>query len=600
VSFFYEIGSEPIDSVNMNALNDPTVGNPHIAIIVYDERRKKVTLNVDGAEAVSENINPIADISKISRIEFGEGYIGNMNMMYNYATKFSIQERDDTIFILSKSNKAKTIAAKKDARGVLVSGVDREDAVQCRIGAELNNTTKDCDLIDYTVTLPTNATGPATVNYNASLNGGANVGTINCDTGYEGSSDLGYYFSGTTLMVSGQCAQQCSDVPVGAIGIASSCDSMLIVDRSMLLSAIADGSYDFKPSDSYTTHSNDTYTFANGANTIFTGQVTDMSSLFNGDSFSGDISNWDVSNVTNMYNMFYNSSGNPNISNWDVGNVTNMSSMFRYAGNFNSDLSGWNVGNVTTMERMFSGASNFNSDISDWNVSNVTNMSSMFSNASNFNSDISDWVVSSVNNMSYMFSDAPLFNSDISGWVVSGVTNMHRMFYNASNFNSDISGWVVSGVTDMNSMFYNASNFNSDISSWIVSGVTNMSSMFRYADDFDSDLSGWNVGSVTIMDRMFGGATSFDSDISSWNVSGVTNMYGMFSNATSFNSNISSWNMSSVADVGYMFYNSSSFNRNLSGWCVQSVTSSTNFTGGTSILSGANMPPTFGSNTNCS
>ena len=161
-----------------------------------------------------------------------------------------------------------------------------------------------------------------------------------------------------------------------------------------------------------------------------------------------DVTKVCTSKVTDMSYMFFinfvlTSQFNQDISSWDVSNVTNMNAMFFYS-QFNQDISSWNVSNVTNMSGMFND-SQFNQDISSWNVSNVTDMSSMF-NDSQFNQDISSWDVSKVTKMSGMFRDSK-FNQDISSWNVSNVTNMSYMFIDSSQFNQNLSIWNVTNVT---------------------------------------------------------------------------------------------------------------------------------------------------------
>ena len=126
---------------------------------------------------------------------------------------------------------------------------------------------------------------------------------------------------------------------VGKVGNVAPCANMLIVDRSMLVAAIADADnvtrYTFtgraegySTDDSSPAHVSDnkTYSFGNsdgdGTRNIFTGQVDNMSGLFSDTDFNADIGYWEVDNVTDMSYMFDNATTfNQNLSGWNVSNI---------------------------------------------------------------------------------------------------------------------------------------------------------------------------------------------------------------------------------------------------------------------------------------
>jgi len=260
------------------------------------------------------------------------------------------------------------------------------------------------------------------------------------------------------------------------------------------------------------------------------------------------IEQWGDQEWTNMSDAFYNCTNLVSNAN-DLPllmNVTSTSSMFSGATSFTGDLSNWDVSNISDMSHMFENATSFDSSIEDWDVSNVNDMNSMFRGASSFNSNLNNWDISNVNYMSSMFNGASAFNRSLNSWEVGNVSSMNSMFADATSFNGEISDWSVNNVSSMNRMFDGASSFNRDLSNWNVGNVNRMNEMFADATSFNSDISDWDVRNVTEMNRMFNGATAFNINLNDWDVSEVRNMGGMFWDATSFNQNLENWDISSV------------------------------------------------------
>ena len=177
---------------------------------------------------------------------------------------------------------------------------------------------------------------------------------------------------GTSPRTNSECYNSANANTVGNASW-NGCANMYIVANKAKLEQGRDGGHKF-------TVDGTDYTFANSDNNIFTGQVTDMSSLFRlKETFNQDIGYWDTSRVTTMKEMFYRvSKFNQDIGYWDTSRVTDMSSMFDGATAFDQDIGNWDTSSVTDMINMFRSATAFNQDLSGWNVSQIASKPSMF------------------------------------------------------------------------------------------------------------------------------------------------------------------------------------------------------------------------------
>ena len=155
-------------------------------------------------------------------------------------------------------------------------------------------------------------------------------------------------------------------------------------------------------------------------------KISDISMLFRGTKFNGDISEWDVSHIKDMDELFSNSKFNGDISNWNVSSVETMNLIFSEGSEFNGDISNWNVSHVKEFTLAFSN-SKFNGDISNWDTSSATSMAGMFSGSS-FNGDLSNWNVSKVESFTMMFMDSQFNNESLFNWKIRKNADLDGIF----------------------------------------------------------------------------------------------------------------------------------------------------------------------------
>jgi Flp pilus assembly pilin Flp len=202
---------------------------------------------------------------------------------------------------------------------------------------------------------------------------------------------------------------------VGGAGWAGDCEGMLIVDNSSIrvaASSIEGGDETFQIAHT----DGNTYTFADDSYDIFTGQVTNLSRLFEGTSFNGDIGYWTTDNVTNFWNTFSGSSFAQDIDSWNVSAGRDFSGMFADADSFNQPLPSWRPTSVISMNGMFAGNDAFNQDISGWPVWPARFMNQMFHSATAFNQDLSAWCLSGTTENDDFDTNTPAWTEPKPNW----------------------------------------------------------------------------------------------------------------------------------------------------------------------------------------
>ena len=364
---------------------------------------------------------------------------------------------------------------------------------------------------------------------------------------------------------------------------------MLIVDRQMLLDAQStlDGA------DKVITHSASSidYTFGDSDHNIFTGQVTDMDSLFaNNFTFNADIGYWNTRNVTTMMGMFFNTEAfnyalNTNGYHWDTSKVSNMAWMFSGASAFDQNLAAWDVSSLVNAEQMLdnSGLSiaNYSALLIGWSTRDAGETAvpqnvnlgaeglfySKEGAAGRALLTANGWTIGNdkVNQSQFIscYERANVGTVGTAGECNQMLIVDRAMLVEATHIANGEDKAIRLGGSDY--------TFGDSAHNIFTGQVTDMHDLFEDDTDFNADIGYWNTANVIYMSSMFDGAFAFNRDIGAWDLGSATNLHSMFYKAAAFNQNIGGWQTQAVTNMVQMFYGASAFNQNIGGWDISNL-----------------------------
>ena len=179
----------------------------------------------------------------------------------------------------------------------------------------------------------------------------------------------------------------------------------------------------------------------------------------------------------------------------DFSNLTNINEMFNKAqmGNISTsgNLANWDVSNVTTLQYFAEGSLNFNPDITGWNTQSVT--TAYFPFSSSFNRNLSNWPLNaSLTNFGAIFLTTSMSPENFTDTVVGWAVTVYKQSapYTVSMINQAGRTFDCSRTSDNASGQTYAAKYGSD---WTATGWTDAGDAFDY---LTGTTANWNIGNI--------------------------------------------------------------------------------------------------------
>jgi len=179
----------------------------------------------------------------------------------------------------------------------------------------------------------------------------------------------------------------------------------------------------------------------------------------------------------------------------DFSNLTTIQEMFANAqmGNISTsgNLANWDVSNVTTLTYFATGASNFNPDITGWNTQSLTDAYYPFSNP--FNRNLSNWSLNAnLSNFGAIFFQTLMSTENFTDTIVGWAVTVYKQSapYTVSMTNQSGRTFDCSRTSDNASGQTYVAKYGSD---WTATGWTDAGDAFDYLTGVTAN---WNIGNV--------------------------------------------------------------------------------------------------------